>query len=160
MPEADKILNILSLRHPPCFAWRNFPFWHRERLAMIIKISSIPMLKHMIDVLLNRESPLKTTQFWGYRGPSLTLVRTDSHCLVEQNHFPPVQVTSHNFETVRRTHQAEVYECLCLRQLSFRLEAVNPRMLRLKTHLAGLHDTDTRETIEKAIIELVRRSTN
>ena len=154
---ADKILNIESSRHPFNFAWRNFPNWHRERLTMLIEVNTIPKLKHMLDVLLNQKVPQELNTFWDYRGPNLLLVRTDSRCLVEHHHFQPVQVTSHNFETVRRTHQAEVYECLCMRQLSIKLRAENARMLRLKTYLAGFHTEDIRESIEKAMIQIVRR---
>ncbi len=158
MSAADKILDIISLRHPFSHLWRNFPNWHRERLTMLIEADSIPKFKHMLDVLLRQKFPRELNSFWDYRGPSLSLIRTDSRCLVENRHSQPVQVTSHNFETVRRTHQAEVYECLCMRHLSIKLKAENVRMLRLKTYLAGFHDMDIRESIEKAIVQIIRRS--
>ena len=159
MSRADRVLDIVSLRHPAHFVWRNFPDWHRERLTILIKIDSIAELKHMIDVLLDRGLPLETSKFWDYRGPNATLVRTDSRYLVDNHHSQPVHITSHGFESVRRIHQAEVFGCLCMRQLSIRLEARNARMLRLKTFLAGFHCDDIREAIEKAIGAIVDRLT-
>ena len=156
--EAEGILNIVSSRHSFSFAWRNFPKWHRERLTQIIKCDSIPEIKLMIDIIINRVSLQKLNAFWGYRGPNTSLRRTDSIAVVERNNFQPVQIETHNFAVIRRTHQAEVYECLCKRNLSIRLQAENPRFLRLKTYLAGLCSDDIRESIEKAMIYIVRRS--
>ena len=153
----EGILNIVSSRHSLKFAWRNFPKWHRERLTQLIKCNSIPEIKLMIDIIINRVSLQKLNAFWDYRGPNMSLRRTDSMVVVERNHFQPVPITNHNFEVIRRTHQTEVYECLCKKHLSIRLRAENPRFLRLKTYLAGLCSDDIRESIEKAMIQIVRR---
>jgi len=159
MSSADKILAIVSSRHPASFTWRNFPDWHRERLLALIQIDTLPKLKHLIDILILERFNEELNTFWDYRGPNLSLIRTDSVSLVEHHHFQPVQVTSHNFESVRRTHQSEVYECLCKRQLSFRLKTENPCLLRLKTYFAGIYIEDIRESIEKTMVKLLRQLT-